>query len=241
MSFLRKLLFGKCVSLQSYSYKRFYHAVFFSCVSYDLIYLYICIYPGKYLFITNTVSCGLMMAAGDAIQQRNEHWRKHCSQKYFLSSVIAASLEEGEKTTAVSGDPVYGHDYMRTRNMAVVGLLQGPFHHWFYMFLDRVFPGKGARSVIKKTLLDQTIASPTCLTIFFVGLGVLERRRIEEICQELKTKFCATWKVDCCFWPPTQCINFLFVPLHYRVLYTNAMTMVYDIFLSYMKYDAHFE
>lgn len=136
-----------------------------------------------------------MMAAGDAIQQRNEHWRKHYSDKYFLGSVMAASSEEDEKTAAVPGNPVYGHDYMRTRNMAVVGLLQGPFHHWFYMFLDRVFPGKSAKSVIKKTLLDQTIASPTCLAIFFVGLGVLEHRRIEEIGKELKMKFSTTWKV----------------------------------------------
>lgn len=147
------------------------------------------------MLVTNTVSCGLMMAAGDAIQQRSEHWRKHCSDKYFLSSVMAASSEEDEKTTAVPGNAVYGHDYLRTRNMTVVGLLQGPFHHWFYMFLDRVFPGKSAKSILKKTLLDQTIASPTCLAIFFVGLGVLEHRRIEEICGELKMKFGTTWKV----------------------------------------------
>ncbi|EFN89756.1 Uncharacterized protein FKSG24 [Harpegnathos saltator] len=135
------------------------------------------------------------MAAGDAIQQRNEHWRKHYSNKYFLNSVVAASSEEDEEMTVVPSNPVYGHDYLRTRNMAVVGLLQGPFHHWFYMFLDRVFPGKSAKSVVKKTLLDQTIASPTCLAIFFVGLGILEHRKIEEICEEVKMKFCTTWKV----------------------------------------------
>lgn len=195
---------------------------------------------GKYLLVTNTVSCGLMMAAGDVIQQRSEHWKKRCSHKYFPSSVMAASPED-EKMTAVPNTSAYGHDYMRTRNMTVVGLVQGPFHHWFYMILDKVFPGRSAKSVLKKTLLDQSIASPTCLTIFFVGLGILESHNIEEICKELKLKFLETWKVDCCFWPPTQCINFLFVPLHYRVLYTNAMTMVYDIFLSYIKYDAHFE
>ncbi|XP_011871016.1 PREDICTED: mpv17-like protein 2 [Vollenhovia emeryi] len=195
---------------------------------------------GKYLLVTNTVSCGLMMAAGDVIQQRREHWKKHCSDKYFPSSVMAASPED-EKATAISSTSAYGHDYMRTRNMMVVGLVQGPFHHWFYTLLDKVLPGRNAKSVLKKTFLDQSVASPTCLAIFFVGLGIMESHKIEEICKELKLKFCETWKVDCCFWPPTQCVNFLFVPLHYRVLYTNAMTMVYDIFLSYIKYDAHFE
>lgn len=194
---------------------------------------------GKYLLITNTVSCGLMMAAGDVIQQRSEYWKKY-SQKYFPTRVLAASPED-EETTAIFSTFAYGHDYARTRNMMVVGLIQGPFHHWFYTILDRILPGRSAKSIIKKTLLDQSIASPTCLAIFFVGLGILEHHKVEEICKELKLKFWNTWKVDCCFWPPTQCINFLFVPLHYRVLYTNAMTMIYDIFLSYIKYDAHFE
>ncbi|GAB1859611.1 hypothetical protein CAJAP_00690 [Camponotus japonicus] len=191
---------------------------------------------GKYLLITNTVSCGLMMATGDVIQQHSKYWKKY-SQKYFPTRVMAASPED--EKTAISNAPK--HDYTRTRNMTVVGLLQGPFHHWFYMILDRVLPGKSAKSVVKKTLLDQSIASPTCLAIFFVGLGIMEHRKVEEICKELNLKFYNTWKVDCCFWPPTQCINFLFVPLQYRVLYINAMTMVYDIFLSYMKYEAHCE
>ncbi|KZC08810.1 Mpv17-like protein 2, partial [Dufourea novaeangliae] len=165
---------------------------------------------GKYLLVTNTVSCGLMMAAADMIQQRSEHWKKN--------------------------NDIYMHDYIRTKNMTTVGLVQGPFHHWFYLVLDKVIPGRTALSVVKKTCLDQTIASPTCLGIFFIGLGVLEHHKIEEIYEELKVKLYDTWKVDCCFWPPTQCVNFIFVPFRYRVLYTNFMTMIYDIFLSYMKY-----
>lgn len=105
---------------------------------------------------------------------------------------MAASPED-EKVTAISS--TYGHDYMRTRNMTIVGLLQGPFHHWFYMVLDKILPGRNAKSVLKKTFLDQSIASPTCLTIFFVGLGILESRKIEEIGKELKLKFGETWKV----------------------------------------------
>lgn len=149
------------------------------------------LYLGKYLLITNTVSCGVMMAAGDVIQQHREYWKKY-SQKYFPTRVMAAS-PENEKATAISNAPKY--DYARTRNMTVVGLLQGPFHHWFYMILDRVLPGKSAKSVVKKTLLDQSIASPTCLAIFFIGLGIMEHRKIEEICKELNLKFYSTWKV----------------------------------------------
>nr|XP_034184790.1 mpv17-like protein 2 isoform X1 [Osmia lignaria] len=195
---------------------------------------------GKYLLITNTVSCGLMMAGADMIQQRREHWKKSNEYLSSRSCVIAASLDDEQEeefsNTAVSKANMYMHNYMRTRNMTAVGLLQGPFHHWFYMMLDKMLPGRTALSVVKKMCLDQTIASPTCLGIFFVGLGVLEHRQIKEIYEELKMKLYDTWKVDCCFWPPTQSVNFFFIPLRYRVLYTNFMTMIYDIFLSYIKY-----
>ncbi|XP_078042838.1 mpv17-like protein 2 [Augochlora pura] len=192
----------------------------------------------KYLLVTNTVSCGLMMAAADLIQQRSEHWKKN---KYPTDEtrIMIASLDNQQQDS--NNSEAYVHDFVRTKNMTTVGLIQGPFHHWFYLVLDKVIPGRNALSVVKKTCLDQSIASPTCLGIFFVGLGVLESRKLEEIYDELKVKLYDTWKVDCCFWPPTQCVNFFFIPFRYRVLYTNFMTMIYDIFLSYMKYDHQYQ
>lgn len=182
------------------------------------------------------------------MQQYHEHWRKNRSGSQ--SANMSIGTETSEQTESQqnrlsnpfnnSNDKPYTHNYTRTRNMLIVGLLQGPFHHYFYTILDKVLPRRNPMSILKKTALDQTIASPTCLTIFFVGLGVLERKEFGEIYDEIKLKLCDTWKVDCCFWPPTQCINFMFVPLRYRVLYTNFMTMIYDGFLSYMKYDVQY-
>ncbi|KMQ82683.1 mpv17-like protein 2-like protein [Lasius niger] len=81
--------------------------------------------------------------------------------------------------------------------MTVVRLIQGPFHYWFYTILDRVLPGRSAKLIVKKTLLDQSIASPTCLAIFFVGLGILEHCKSEEICKELKLKLKIQWIKGC--------------------------------------------
>lgn len=137
-----------------------------------------------------------MMATADIIQQRSERYRKHYVHKNCESSdnIITAS-ERDKKIIENSNLPLYEHNYTRTKNMMIVGLLQGPFHHWFYMILDDILPGKSAKSVVKKICLDQSIASPICLMIFFVGLGILEHHKLEEICKELKVKFRKTWKV----------------------------------------------
>lgn len=67
---------------------------------------------GRYLWVTNTVSCGGMLAIGDCIQQQLEHVR------------------------GVGTDPNY--DWKRTGRLFLVGLSQGPPHHIFYLWLDKV-------------------------------------------------------------------------------------------------------
>lgn len=42
--------------------------------------------------------------------------------------------------------------------------------------------------------------------------------------------------MDWMVWPPTQFINFYYVPVKYQVVYINAVTMLYNVFLSYIKH-----
>lgn len=37
-------------------------------------------------------------------------------------------------------------------------------------------------------------------------------------------------------WVPTQFVNFYVVPVKYQVFYINAVTMLYNVFLSYIKH-----
>ena len=41
---------------------------------------------------------------------------------------------------------------------------------------------------------------------------------------------------DWVIWPPSQAVNFLLVPSQYRVLYVNLITVLWDVFLSYIKH-----
>lgn len=163
------------------------------------------------------------MAAGDLMQQRSDFLKKHTTKPMTLTNEqtttnnnntlsqhtkkLAQNLDDeleslqsvvrivGKNEAPVAANTVDGYDWIRSRNMTTVGLLQGPFHHYFYALLEKFVPGRSTLSIVKKTLLDQSIASPTCLGIFFFGLGMMEHRNLKEINSEVKLKLVDTWKV----------------------------------------------
>ena len=67
---------------------------------------------GKYLWLTNTITCGAFFGLGDLIQQSIE---------------FSLGVNKTEH-----------YDWKRTRKLIIVGLTQGPPHHIFYSWLDKV-------------------------------------------------------------------------------------------------------
>jgi len=128
---------------------------------------------GRYLWVTNTLSGGLLLSTGDLIQQTIEHSKK-----------------SGHKKT--NAEP---YDWKRSGRMMAIGLTLGLPHHFWYKFLDRVIPGAALLSVGKKILLDQTIFSPFNNVSFFMGAGLLEGNTVRQSWDELRAKFVMVYKV----------------------------------------------
>lgn len=143
--------------------------------------------------------------------------------------------------------------------MFLVGTAQGPINHFFYRWLDQAIKSVNLMSVSKKIVLDQLIMSPVCIVAFFYSAGLLDGQSTNECTEELKSKFLTvyrvsgerdnlnffTWDVnrfihlqtDWTVWPITQFVNFYYLHPKYRVIYVNFVTMLYNVFLSYIKHD----
>ncbi|XP_045764829.1 mpv17-like protein 2 [Maniola jurtina] len=166
----------------------------------------------KNLLLTNSITSGGFMAIGDWIQQEIE---------------IHAKL-------------LPAFDWPRVARMLIVGTVMGPLHHYYYIYLDKLLPLANLKTVAKKIAYDQLFASPATILCFFYGMGILEKKSLSQCTDEIKQKFAYTYVGDCLFWPPVQFVNFYYLPTHYRVFYINFATMIFNVFLSFIKhYDQH--
>ena len=89
---------------------------------------------------------------------------------------------------------IYPNDWGRTSRMGSIGLLFGPLYHYWYVFLDRKFPGKGLRNITYKIALDEAV-SPLVYSIFFPSVALMEGKSLRVAAAELKAKLWPTVKV----------------------------------------------
>jgi len=137
------------------------------------------------LLLANMLTSSTLQALGDTIQQRLEARHAHPSSQDWWRTGSSNSTETTEELRVTSSrDKVitiiykldcflwlnqYTPKSLLSARLAMVGLVLGAVSHNWYKFLDKRFHrGKCFKTLVRKILLDQLIASPV-MAFTFVG------------------------------------------------------------------------
>lgn len=145
--------------------------------------------------------------------------------------IITTKEEEKDISTSI--------DKERLGQAAVTGLIwSGPVTHYWYNLLFGKLTVSIKEPIIGLTvqiLLDSIIFSPITVSGYFTLRSIMEGSGIEGIKDKLSTRLVKTvlgaWK----FWPAANIINFGLIPLEFRVLYMNVLSIFWSFYLTYVN------
>lgn len=127
-------------------------------------------------------------------------------------------------------------DPFRSLRLSLYGLLlDGPVGHWWYEVLDaRVCPGapQSTQAVLLKTAADQLLWAPAMTCVFFAFLKTLEGHP-EAIVATIQAKLWITIAANYVLWPLAHFVSFKLVPLKYRILFNNVVSIAWTCYLSF--------
>lgn len=166
------------------------------------------LFSSRYLLVTNTAVTVGLSCCGDAFQQNYQKLKK---ERIRL-------------------------DKWRSINVALTGLLIGPFCHYWYIYLDKWLPGRTFRIIAKKLVVDQLICSPVVIGAYLAITSWCEGQRGKALKQEIIEKGKTLYKADWLVWPVAQTVNFYFLPTKFRVLYDNAISFGFDCYFAHVKF-----
>jgi len=145
-----------------------------------------------------------------------------------LGDIIQQSVEKSRSKWNVK----------RTLEMSTsFGLTSGFLCHHWYNYLDRVLPGRGLSVVVKKVVWDQILFSPICITACILVAAAIEKSDFRTTLQQTVQLGGRLYLAEFVLWPPAQFVNFTFIPVRFRVLYDNVISLVYDTYTSYVKHQ----
>lgn len=173
----------------------------------------------KYLFWTNTSLGIAYLTTADVIQQV-------IIDPYFKSD---GSKHHSKKSQI---------DTNRIQAMCVGGTVLGSLGHVWYTFLDKRFPGTSRSIITKKLIAEAAAGIPFGLTVF-TTVGTLEGKSVNDCVTGFSNNIVMFCLADWGFYVPLQFLNFYFVPPHFRFLFVSGISLVYDIFLSFILHREH--
>ncbi|KAI9015358.1 hypothetical protein DFJ74DRAFT_679871 [Hyaloraphidium curvatum] len=151
--------------------------------------------------------------------------------------VCAQIIEHRRKARATARAGAWHWDRRRTARLGFYGLaVGGPITHLWYLVLEAIYGASATlRSSLAKMATDQIVAAPAFTAAFFAVNAGLEGKGTREIGERVRRDLWGTLKANWALWPAALTLNFLFVPQPLRVLYVNALGLVWGSYLSMVQ------
>ncbi|RCK67800.1 Protein SYM1 [Candida viswanathii] len=172
----------------------------------------------KHPFATNAVTTGILLGTGDVLAQ-------------FL----------------FPQSPDQPFDYYRNLRAIVYGaLIFAPVGDKWYKLLNTkiVWPGGGKNERTKSTILrvmaDQLVFAPFIgIPLYYSAMTILENRQpfVENIVTKFETSWWTTLKGNWLVWPIFQFANFYLIPVEFRLMAVNVISIGWNTYLSYVMHN----
>ena len=88
-------------------------------------------------------------------------------------------------------------------------------------------------SMLLRVGVDQIGFSPVGISLYFVVMGLMQGKPWPDIKQNWDNNFIPTLLVNWTVWPTFQAINFNLIPVGYRLMAVNVVSIGWNAFLSY--------
>jgi protein Mpv17 len=188
--------------------------------------------------LTKSVTSSFIMTVSDALAQ---HLESRIAAKQDLSPV-SSSASSLYRSSNPSGVGRRSHSWNRSRQSTLTGLVwSGPVAHYWYQSLEVLvksvlrLPSNPVLQLVARIALDALLFSPVTIAGFFVVATLVQGGTVDEIATKLRTRWRRALVAAWSFWPVVNVANFGMVPLQYRVLYSNVMSLLWTGYLSYVN------
>lgn len=192
-------------------------------------------YLSSHPLLTKAATSSLLMSSSDTICQRYEVLQAR--RIVAESSKEKVNLQDGCPTNVCykgSNEKQLKHDWKRTSHLAITGFTySGPISHVWYSILERLITTQHVyKGLAARMALDAFVLSPVAVAGYFVWRSALEGRDWPGITEKLNAKWKHATLASLQFWPSANIVNFSCVPLQFRVLYNNCLSLLWNAYLS---------
>lgn len=106
------------------------------------------------------------------------------------------------------------------------GLQKAPFMHFFYNVSYKwIIP--------KQISICAVFIDPiNYLSAMMLNNLLIQKKNFKNGLKIIENDFWKIYKTGLYIWPVAQCINFYYVPLHWRVLYFNSVSFIWNCWLA---------